>query len=137
MHATEQSAAPPPPRVRPCTLDTIGAAFTGDARPETVALVTAYFARFAAPIIPAKADAFRGAECVCGEALTGLLGGFRYGLAHGEGYCSDCGRAVRSHHYLRDADGAEVLSLTNFPLLYLTPAEMGHAAPELTGEDEA
>jgi hypothetical protein len=38
--------------------------------------------------------------CVCCyKPLTGLFGTFRWGLAHGEGYCSSCGYPGRARHY--------------------------------------
>lgn len=39
----------------------------------------------------------------CGATLTGLLGSFTWGLAHGEGACASCGWPGRGLHYLGHA----------------------------------
>ena len=111
--------------VRRCELrDLFTVADGGD---DVVAPVAAYFARFCAPIVPETASLMAGARCLCGAIFTGLLGTFRYGLAHGEGQCGACGHPARADHYVRDASGEEVVTLNRFPLLYhpdeLTPRE--------------
>lgn len=49
----------------------------------------------------------------CGSNLGGLLGTFRWGLAHGEGVCSECGYPCRGHHRIDDE-----VSLEHFVLAY-------------------
>lgn len=39
----------------------------------------------------------------CGEPLGGLFGYFKWGIVHGEGYCSNCNKVgFRYYHYLGD-----------------------------------
>jgi len=55
----------------------------------------AYLARFAK---------LTDARCLCcGSSLRcplglGLMGGFEWGLTHGEGHCANCGYPMRAHH---------------------------------------
>lgn len=67
---------------------------------EDQAAMEAYFRRFAKPL--------EGGLCLsCGEkqgardVMEAFLGvaKFRWGLAHGEGYCSGCGYPARALHY--------------------------------------
>lgn len=81
-----------------------------------------YFAPFAAP---ARTDDGKNtALCIeCKKPLTGLSsfffgGGFKWGLAHGEGNCAGCGWPARGHHYIKDKDGADLLTLRDFPIQY-------------------
>ncbi len=68
-----------------------------------IALLDAYFSVFT--------EMKEGNLCInCGMpqgakdiAHAFLLGaGFRWGLAHGEGYCSGCGYPARAHHFVGD-----------------------------------
>lgn len=68
----------------------------------------------------AKLDAYLSAfvrmedgKCICCGAQQGakdigdvILGNaqFTWGLAHGEGFCADCGYPARAHHYLKDPE---------------------------------
>lgn len=45
----------------------------------------------------------------CGASLGGLFGKFEYGLAHGEGRCSNCGYPCRAIHYIKDEDGKTLI----------------------------
>lgn len=49
----------------------------------------------------------------CGNKLGGFLGTFRWGLAHGEGGCSECGYPCRGHHRIDDE-----ISFEHFVLPY-------------------
>lgn len=67
----------------------------------------AYFTPFAQPALKdGRVDATF--PCLrCGKAQTGLAGfflggGFRWGLAHGEGHCGECGWPARAYHHIRD-----------------------------------
>jgi hypothetical protein len=47
-------------------------------------------------------------RCVgCGRPLTGIFGYFRWGLANGEGYCSECGWPARGAHDVTVEGGGE------------------------------
>lgn len=60
----------------------------------------------------------------CGHPLGGMFaglfgpGGFRWGIAHGEGHCSYCGWPGRAHHFVRRPDGTVIATLRNFILMY-------------------
>lgn len=57
-------------------------------------------------------------NCVhCGAAVGGFLGTARWGLVHGEAFCTRCNWPYRAHHHPTDDDG-EIFSLTNFMLPY-------------------
>lgn len=71
-------------------------------RNEIIKYVNEYLKVFLAPIekLDEKGQLLH-IECVnCGEALGGLFGTFTWGLAHGEGYCSNCGYPARAKHFL-------------------------------------
>jgi hypothetical protein len=67
-----------------------------------------YFASFAKPT-----DDGSCIKCglVQGGLMAAIMGGFEYGLAHGEGRCSKCGWPGRANHYFKDKDGKELGSL--------------------------
>ena len=63
-----------------------------------------------------------GGPCICcgknqgaANLIDGLIGNacFTWGLAHGEGYCSNCGYPARAHH-----DVPEIGRITNLILQY-------------------
>lgn len=56
-------------------------------------------------------------NCInCEKALGGIFGTFDWGLAHGEGFCSNCGYPARGKHYIKlkklVVDGKEENRLT-------------------------
>lgn len=103
-----------------CAPADVGIDITPDAPEPLRRLVTGHFAQF---LRPEPHPAGRSVQCVCGASLTGVLvGTFRWGLAHGEGRCADCGWPARAYHYLNDAEG-KVLSLTAV-LLYVPLPEV-------------
>lgn len=61
-------------------------------------------------------------KCVnCGEILTGFMamfgrGGFQWGIAHGEGHCGGCKWPATAHHFIKDEDGNDVVTLRGFIL---------------------
>jgi hypothetical protein len=97
--------------------------------PEMRTMLAEYFSIFA-PLTCLPEDAPKDAKppeqtCIgCGYKLTGLFagllgpGGFTWGLAHGEGHCCYCGWPGRAHHYIKDKEGADMISLHNFVLQY-------------------
>lgn len=93
-----------------------------------IARANEYFAHFVAPIQEerdGKPDSL-GEKCFhCGEYLTGMGavmlsrgGGFRWGLAHGEGFCGNCRWPARGHHFAKDKDGKELFTLRGRVLSY-------------------
>lgn len=99
-----------------------------DTSPEIIKALDEYFAPFAQPPGETKDGKFHvkdGHPCLkCGEALTGLAsmligsGGFRWGLAHGEGNCSKCGWPARMYHFIKDDKGEELMTVRGFLLQY-------------------
>jgi hypothetical protein len=74
----------------------------GDCDAETRQLIENYLEPFAKP-----ADEGKCLKCgtVQGGLMAAILGGFTYGLQHGEGRCSKCHWPARANHYLKDKDG--------------------------------
>lgn len=95
-----------------------------DTPPEHIKIFDEYFSGFVA--IPIKDEdgkkTFQTQFCVgCDQPLTGFValvgrGGFRWGIAHGHGNCAGCGWPCIAHHFIKDADGNDVLTLHNFIL---------------------
>lgn len=83
-------------------------------------VLTDYFSHFCA--VEIKDNEFQAQQCVnCGEYLTGFMalfgrGGFTWSLRHGEGHCAKCKWPAVGHHFIRDADSKEVVTLHNFIL---------------------
>lgn len=127
-------SAPTTPAVRPCAVTDL---FTiHEAPPDVLAALDAYFAQFAAPAGVTTPGLIFGAHaCLCGAPLTGFLGTFTWGIAYGEGFCRDCKRPGRAHHVVRDAEGVEVLRLSEYVLMYLPRTdETAHTQRALNGE---
>lgn len=113
-----------------------------DTPAETIAALDEYFAPFAA--IPFEGEGENRQvgkiECVkCGTiqnpGLMGLIvGGFEWGLAHGEGRCSKCGWPARAHHWVKDASGETFLTLRGFVVQY-HPDFVIASTPEIEDED--
>lgn len=103
-----------------------------DAGPDTPAkIITAldtYFEVFAQPeitLVDGKKHLGDQPCLKCDEPLAGGLksfllgkGGFTWGLAHGAGFCQNCRWPARAHHFIKDADGDDVVTLRNFILQY-------------------
>ena len=97
---------------------------------ETLAALDAYFEPFAAlPGAVGDDGRFKiedGQPCLnCGEKLMGDLtdqlfgkGGFEWGIAHGEGHCSNCRWPARLYHFIKDADGNDLMTLRSVCLQY-------------------
>lgn len=84
--------------------------------PELLTTIDAYLSRFVkyAPKCP----------CVnCGNnqsdgLITALMGGFTWGLIHGEGHCEFCGWPARAYHVIPAPDGGEPIAKFNLVLQY-------------------
>lgn len=52
-----------------------------------------------------------GAQQGARDPITALIGGaaFRWGLAHGEGFCHQCGYPARAHHFIGEKPDQIVL----------------------------
>lgn len=80
-----------------------------------------YLSAFAALVrIDGKTHCFN-----CGEPFDGMMNmfglavAFEWGLAHGEGHCSGCGWPMRAHHFPKDKDGGDLVTIRGFPLAYM------------------
>lgn len=85
-----------------------------------------YFNQFVA--VPLKASETGGKpetlaqKCVgCGETLTGFeamfgRGGFQWGIIHGQGHCAKCKWPAFGHHFIKDDEGNDVVTLHNLVL---------------------
>jgi hypothetical protein len=86
-----------------CTFEDL---FKGECDPDSRRIIEDYLRGFAQPNDEGK--------CIkCGKVQGGLmsllLGGFEYGLVHGEGRCSGCGWPARANHYIKDAEGKTIM----------------------------
>lgn len=94
-----------------------------DTPQDTIDALDAYFSAFAQPI-RRDGDDTKEMLCIeCDKPLTGLLsaflgGGFTWGLAHGEGHCAACHWPARGHHFIKHADGSDLMTVRNLPLQY-------------------
>lgn len=50
------------------------------------------------------------------EQLIGKRGGFTWGLVHGHGHCKECYWPVVAHHYIKDRNDKEMLTVRNLML---------------------
>ena len=98
--------------------------------PELLEAIDAYLAPFVKyqPKVP----------CInCGTLqsngiVTALLGGFTWGIAHGEGHCDHCGWPARAYHEIPDPKGGEPLAKFSLVLQY-HPAELKTKEPTNVG----
>ena len=87
---------------------------------DDLAALDAYLADFASPT-----NADGNYACInCNDLIDGLkqaLGigsAYRWGIVHGEASCSGCGWPARGMHYVKRADGTEIVTVRNFFLPY-------------------
>lgn len=106
---------------RACKLEDVFSVKDG-ADPEFLAHVGNYLTAFAAPV---KNDDGKPVCFHCGGILDsfmsmmGLGVGYEWGLAHGEAHCSGCHWPARGHHFVKDDDGKELLTLHNAFMAYM------------------
>lgn len=95
--------------------------------PKLIEDMTAYLHKFAARKLGDDGRPLAGNPCICcGYDLCGGMvgflmgskGGFKWGLAHGEGYCSECGWPARLYHFVKDRDGKDLLTFRHVVLQY-------------------
>lgn len=93
--------------VEVCTMVDIGMEIKGKDAPPIIAAINRYLEAFAKPIRKEGGGFLVGGlECLsCGRALNGALGTFEWGIASGEGTCSNCNWPARAHHRPKDEDG--------------------------------
>jgi hypothetical protein len=79
---------------------------------ETLGSINSYLSAFAAPIENENGNFLNGRlVCLsCGTRLSGALGSFIWGCAHGEGSCCQCGWPARAYHNPKDDDGLPVFN---------------------------
>lgn len=78
----------------------------GEDTTELRAAIEAYLKPFAKPN-----DEGKCLSCGTVQLMAALLGGFTYGLVHGEGYCSKCKWPGRANHYFKDKNGEDIGSM--------------------------
>jgi len=105
-----------------CTPADVGMTFTDDAPAWLVARCWEYLDDFDPP----REDN----RCSCGSELTGFFGSFSWGLAHGEGSCTTCGRPARAVHYIKEEDGKDAVSFQRVLLYRLVGASDAEASVE-------
>lgn len=98
-----------------------------DADPAFVSALDSYFECFAQPKMKIGEDG-RGdigdQPCIkCEKPLLCLMsmvlgGGFTWGIVHGEGFCRECKWPARAHHFIKDAEGKDVITIRNVILQY-------------------
>jgi hypothetical protein len=97
--------------------------------PDIIAALDKYFEPFAQGPFTVKPDGkrdFGKQPCLkCDAPLSGGLaeallgeGGFEWGLAHGEGHCRKCRWPARAYHFIKDADGKDLMSIRGFIIQY-------------------
>lgn len=86
-----------------------------------IAVLDRYFSQFAA--LEIKDNELQSQKCIsCSEPLTGFQaillgrGGFEWGLTHGQGHCAGCKWPAFGHHYIKDEEGNDIVTLRNFIL---------------------
>lgn len=105
--------------VEHATIADIDAEWKDGADPAHIKAVAEYLHHFAAR----KRDD-PGNPCLrCGAHLHRTMvdqlfgsGGFEWGLAHGHGYCRNCGWPATLYHFIKDADGKEVMTVRHVVL---------------------
>ncbi len=120
-----------------CTLDDI-ARVDDRLDPKVREVIEKYLNEFARP--PGQDEkGFESHPCLhCGFPLIGSMvyqliggrGGFQWGYVHGHGWCKECRWPTVGHHFIKDDDGKEVMSVKNF-LLQVHPSNVS-----LPGEKE-
>lgn len=96
------------PKLRAADIATI-ASDSGPEGAKVMAELDEYCLHFAAL---GERDPVFGRMCLCcGAAMSGLLGRFCWGLAHGEGECGGCGYPARAIHRI---EGVGTLSTVVF-----------------------
>ena len=84
--------------------------------------INAYLAHFAAPQKNEDGSLVEGHPClVCDMPLVGQLvdlllhpeAGFEWGLVHGMGHCRNCRWPAAAHHFIKDRNGVELLTMRN------------------------
>ena len=99
-------------------------------------ILDGYFQHFVQPEFYGEDDGkstrkAKPSHCVnCGAPQTGVGGALRWGPAHGDTICGECGWPGRAIHIVKDPkDGTTLVSVRNFPLQvhpdYVRKAEEG------------
>lgn len=104
-----------------CDIEAIGMSIRGEDAKPLVDALNAYLSAFAAPPRRKGGGNFlQGELCCpnCGKSLCGAFGTFTWGIAFGEGECSNCGWPCRGIHNPKDADGIPIF---NRPLEIVLP----------------
>lgn len=120
-----------PVEPRPCTPQDVGIQYTDETTQWVKDACEKYFSQFDAPrygendggILMSKV------RCSCGRPLGGFIGSFTWGLAFGEGSCSNCKRPGRAYHRLCDEQGGVFADFG--PVILLYRVELLEQEPQL------
>jgi hypothetical protein len=77
---------------------------------------------------PSEKDGCIRCETQQTDILGALMGGFTWGIAHGEGFCGTCRWPARAYHFLKDDDGKDLLTFR--VLLQYHPDELSDKKSE-------
>lgn len=100
----------------------ISSAPTGEG--ENVEDFVTYLSHFAAPKRDEAGAIRRGQPCAACDATDS----FRWGLAHGSGYCAECGWPGTLYHFVKDRHGKDLVTFRG-ALLWAHPDDIEIAKP--------
>lgn len=111
--------------VEVCTITHLGMEITGEDAPPIVEAINQYLSQFAKPVRREGGNNFSGSiNCLnCGEILSGLIGTFTWGIAHGEAECGNCGWPCRAYHDIKQ-DGESVFNRPLDTILQYHPSKV-------------
>ncbi len=91
-----------------CTISDLGIEITGEDAQPLIDAINSYLEIFAKPVKSERGSSFLlgGRKCLkCDALLDGVMGSFQWGMANGEGTCSNCGWPARAYHNPKDDEG--------------------------------
>jgi hypothetical protein len=123
--------------VAKATVADIGATWEDGADPLLREDVEGYLSHFAAIKRDEKGEIIKNNPCLrCHEALSGDLttqlfgrGGFTWGLAHGSGFCKNCGWPATLYHFIKDRNGEDIVTIRHV-VLQIHPDDVEIKKPE-------
>jgi len=89
-----------------------------DADPAFVATMEEYLQEFAKPGDGNMPCLYCGYPVIqdMAQQFLGARGGFEWGYVHGHGWCKECRWPIVMHHFIKDKDGKEVITIRFIPL---------------------
>lgn len=90
---------------------------SADVEEESIKALDKHFSQFVA--LEIKDGEVQPQNCVnCGKQLTGFLGAFEWGIAHGYGHCSNCRWPGQAHHFIENEKGEQIATIHNVVLQF-------------------